>query len=116
MSVNWDLLIENHFDNGKSDALKVLSEVVREVMSESQDLRTPINERIQQSISINHSGIPEIPLTELGWNKLETDEGTEVTGEQRALLENYLNNIAPGGDLAAKIKALDLFTRAVLIR
>jgi hypothetical protein len=109
MSVNWDLLIENHFDNGKSDALKVLSEVVREVMSESQDLRTPINERMQQSISINHSGIPEIPLTELGWNKLETDEGTEVTGEQRALLENYLNNIAPGGDLAAKIKALDSF-------
>ena len=37
MSVNWDLLIENHFDNGKSDALKVLSEVVREVLEETPD-------------------------------------------------------------------------------
>ncbi len=109
MNVDWDILIENHFDNKKNDSLKILSETVREVMDEMKDLRTPLNERLQRSLSINHSGIPEIPLTELGWNKLETDEGTEITGDQRALLENYLNNIAPGGDLAAKIKALDSF-------
>ncbi len=109
MDTNWDLLIENHFANKENNTLKILSEVVREVISEAQDLRTPVNERIQQSVTISHTGIPEIPLTELGWNKLETDEGTEVTGDQRALLENYLNNIAPGGDLAAKIKALDSF-------
>ena len=34
MSTNWDLLIENHFDNKKNDTLKVLSEAVREVMAE----------------------------------------------------------------------------------
>ena len=109
MSVDWDKLIESHFDNKKSNSLKILSETVREVMEEMKDLRTPLNERISRSVSINHTGIPEIPLTELGWNKLETEEGTEVTGDQRALLENYLNNIAPGGDLAAKIKSLDSF-------
>ena len=109
MNVDWDKLIESHFDNKNNDSLKILSETVREVMEEMKDLRTPLNERLQRSLSINHSGIPEIPLTELGWNKLETDEGTEITGDQRALLENYLNNIAPGGDLAAKIKALDSF-------
>ena len=73
MNVDWDKLIENHFDNKKNDSLKILSETVREVMEEMKDLRTPLNERLQRSLSINHSGIPEIPLTELGWNKLETD-------------------------------------------
>ena len=109
MNTNWDLLIENHFNNKKENTLKVLSEVVREVMAETPDLRTPLNERLGAPSSIGYDGIPEISLTELGWNKLETEEGTEVTGEQRALLENYLKNIAPGGDLTAKIKALDSF-------
>ena len=111
MSTDWDLLIENHFDrkNENKLTLKTLLSVVNEVITESTDLRTPIMERVGSPISVVYDGIPEIPLTELGWNKLETDEGAEVTGQQRALLENYLDNIAPGGDLATKIKALDSF-------
>ena len=50
MSVDWDKLIENHFDNKKSNSLKILSETVREVMEEMKDLRTPLNERIQRSL------------------------------------------------------------------
>ena len=111
MSTNWDLLIENHFDKKSENKLTLdtLLSAVSEVLTESTDLRTPIMERLGSPISVVHDGIPEPPLTELGWNKLETDEGTEVTGQQRALLENYLKNIAPGGDLTAKIKALDSF-------
>ena len=37
MNTNWDLLIENHFNNKKENTLKVLSEVVREVMAETPD-------------------------------------------------------------------------------
>ena len=111
MSTDWDLLIENHFDRKSSNklTLETLLSAVNEVITESTDLRTPIMERVGSPISVVYDGIPEIPLTELGWNKLETDEGTEVAGQQRALLENYLDNIAPGGDLATKIKALDSF-------
>ena len=111
MSTNWDLLIENHFDKKSENKLTLdtLLSAVSEVLTESTDLRTPIMERLGSPISVVHDGIPEPPLTELGWNKLETDEGTEVTGQQRALLENYLKNIAPGRDLATKIKALDSF-------
>ena len=113
MDTNWDLLIENHFKGDKGDkttlSLDVLLQSINEVMSEMPDLRTPLNERIGSPATVSYDGIPEISLTELGWNKLETEEGTEVAGEQRALLENYLKNIAPGGDLTAKIKALDSF-------
>ena len=111
MSTNWDLLIENHFDKKSENKLTLdtLLSAVSEVLTESTDLRTPIMERLGSPVSVVYDGIPEIPLTELGWNKLETDEGTEVTGQQRALLENYLDNIAPGRDLATKIKALDSF-------
>ena len=111
MSTNWDLLIESHFDKKSENKLTLdtLLSAVSEVLTESTDLRTPIMERLGSPVSVVYDGIPEIPLTELGWNKLETDEGTEVTGQQRALLENYLDNIAPGRDLATKIKALDSF-------
>jgi|TARA_R110002012_G_scaffold42316_3_gene115191 hypothetical protein len=111
MSTNWDLLIENHFDKKSENKLTLdtLLSAVSEVLTESTDLRTPIMERLGSPVSVNYDGIPEPPLTELGWNKLETGEGTEVSGAQRVLLENYLKNIAPGGDLTAKIKALDSF-------
>ena len=69
MSVNWDLLIENHFDNGKSDALKVLSEVVREVLEETPDpddyllteQKAPSGGRFSMSIPI-----PKLIPTEAG--------------------------------------------------
>ena len=113
MNTNWDLLIENHFSKKEKEdeklSLSFLMESIGEVLAEMPDLRTPIMERMGSPMSVSYDGIPEPPLTELGWNKLETDEGTEVSGEQRALLENYLKNIAPGGDLTAKIKALDSF-------
>jgi hypothetical protein len=106
---DWDRLINERFA-GKNDTLKILAETIDEVMSELSDLRTPVNEDMRPaSTSTEDCEIPEIPLTEIGWGKFETAEGTEVSGPQRTLLEDYLKNIAPSGDLATKIKALDSF-------
>ncbi len=109
MSTDWDRLVENHFAKKKGNKLNMLLETVREVMGEMNDLRTPLVEKVGRGVSISHTGIPEIPLTELGWNKMETEEGAEVSGPQRTLLEDYLKNIAPGGSLTQKIAALESF-------
>jgi len=109
MSNDWEQLIEKSFESNKNSTMNVLMETVREVMGEMGDLRTPLNEEVMSNIAVSWDGVPEIPLTEIGWNKVETGEGTEVSGEQRRLLENYLDNIAPGGGLTEKIQALDNF-------
>jgi hypothetical protein len=106
---DWDKAINERFDK-KENTFKILSEAIDEVMSELSDLRTPIKEDMRPApTSTEDCEIPEIPLTEIGWSKFETADGAEVVGGQRVLLEDYLENIAPGGDLAAKIKALDSF-------
>jgi len=106
---DWDKAINERFDK-KENTFKILSEAIDEVMSELSDLRTPIKEDLAPaSISATNCTIPDIPITEIGWNKLETSEGAEVSGPQRTLLEDYLEKIAPGGDLSTKIKALENF-------
>ena len=53
MSVDWDLLIENHLDKGeKKMSLGLLMESINEVLAEvgelkgpKLDLRTPLNDR-----------------------------------------------------------------------
>jgi hypothetical protein len=109
MSNDWEQLIEKSFESSQGNTLNFLMETVREVMDEMGDLRTPLNEKQMSNIAVSWDGVPEIPLTEIGWNKMETEEGSEVSGEQRKLLESYLNNIAPGGGLTEKIQALDDF-------
>ena len=109
MSNDWEQLIEKSFESNKNNTMNVLMETVREVMGEMGDLRTPLNEEVMSNIAVSWDGVPEIPLTEIGWNKMETGEGTEVSGEQRRLLESYLDNIAPGTGLTEKIQALDNF-------
>ena len=53
--------------------------------------------------------IPTLPITEIGWGSLTTPdgEGKEVRTAAGQDLAQFLNNIAPGGDLRAKIEALD---------
>lgn len=117
MSTNWDLLIENHFKNKQKGSstlsLNTLMESINEVMAEvgalkgpKLDLRTPLNE--EKQVAITFPGLPDIPLTEIGWSKLNTEEGGEVKGAGRSMLESYLKNI-PGKDLSEKIAGLDKF-------
>tara|TARA_R110002124_G_scaffold16676_2_gene70952 strand:- start:290 stop:2002 length:1713 start_codon:yes stop_codon:yes gene_type:complete len=59
--------------------------------------------------------IPDIPISEIGWSDVSTvkdEEGKEQTilGPQRALLQQYLDNIgSPGGTFAEQIASLQEF-------
>jgi len=108
---DWDNSLLEHFAPKEGGLnLDLLMEMVAEAMDTPIDLRTPIVEAEDTKLTSGDScEIPEPPLTELGWNKLETAEGALVAGPQRELLEGYLKNIAPGGDLTTKIAALDSF-------
>ena len=114
MSVDWDLLVENHLNKGeKKMSLGLLMESINEVLSEVRtltgpkfDLRTPLNE--EKQVAITFPGLPDIPLTEIGWSKLNTEEGGEIKGAGRTMLEAYLKNV-PGKDLSEKIAELDKF-------
>ena len=107
----WDNSLLEHFAPKEGElSLDLIMEMVAEMMDTPIDLRTPIVEAEDTKLTSGDScEIPEPPLTELGWNKLETAEGALVAGPQRELLEGYLKNIAPGGDLTTKIAALDSF-------
>ena len=55
--------------------------------------------------------IPDIPISEIGWSDVSTtDKGEQVLGPQRALLEQYLDNIGvEGGDFQQQIESLQTF-------
>ena len=70
-----------------------------------------ITEREKQS-RLTIDLIPTLPITEIGWGSLTTPEGGgggEVRTSAGQDLAQYLNNIAPGGDLNAKIQALNAY-------
>ena len=55
--------------------------------------------------------IPTLPITEIGWGSLTTPdgEGKEVRTSAGQELAQFLNNIAPGGELKSKIEALNSY-------
>tara|TARA_R110001583_G_scaffold193113_1_gene360767 strand:- start:604 stop:2301 length:1698 start_codon:yes stop_codon:yes gene_type:complete len=55
--------------------------------------------------------IPTLPITEIGWGSLATPdgEGKEVRTAAGQDLAQFLNNIAPGGELSSKIEALNAY-------
>lgn len=55
--------------------------------------------------------IPTLPITEIGWGSLATPdgEGKEVRTAAGQDLAQFLNNIAPGGELKSKIEALNAY-------
>lgn len=53
--------------------------------------------------------IPNIEVSEIGWSDVRTaDDGVEIKGAQRQLLENYLKNIQ-GSNFADKIRSVSEF-------
>tara|TARA_R110000824_G_scaffold24497_1_gene86213 strand:+ start:2906 stop:4726 length:1821 start_codon:yes stop_codon:yes gene_type:complete len=58
---------------------------------------------------LSWSSIPEIPVSEIGWSDMTTNEkGEEVPSENRAQLLNFLENI-PGEDFKSKIEGINNF-------
>ena len=92
-------------------SLQALMKMVEEVFSDSPKI---ISERMTSDISFGDqtmtlSMIPEIAVSELGWSDISTgEEGSEIAGPQRQLLQGYLDNIA-GDTLSAKLASLDKF-------
>ena len=81
---------------------RLLSEAIEETLSE---LRMLVE---QTGGTLTLSSIPDIPISEIGWSKLNTKDGKEVPSEARAQLGQFLDNI-PGNDIQGKLKSLSDF-------
>ena len=115
MSTNWDTLIENHFAKKKERSrltLKMLLETVNEVVG---DIPAPLEQAPVDVLQeegpdlLTWSSIPDIPISEIGWSAMETRDGVHIPSPERAQLEQFLSKVAPGEDLAAKLKDLSSF-------
>ena len=107
MSTDWDLLIENHFDRKSENKLTLdtLLSAVNEVMESLEGDSYLLTERMSspKSIDISYDAIPTIPLSELGWAGLESNN--ETAQASRAQLEQFLSRIG-GNDLRTKLSNL----------
>ena len=115
MSTNWDTLIESHFAKKKERSrltLEMLLETVNEVVGEipAPSEQAPANVLQEQGAdTLTWSSIPDIPISEIGWSAMETRDGVHIPSPERAQLEQFLSKVAPGEDLATKLKDLSSF-------
>jgi hypothetical protein len=65
-----------------------------------------INEEMVQTLTL--ASIPDIPISEIGWSKLDTRDGVQVPSEQRTQLEQFLSNIV-GANISEKLASLNKF-------
>ena len=116
MSTLSDILREEYIKQiGKLD-LKMLMEMVEEVFDGTHHLgeeATPLPNMMGQSddeaLEMILKMIPDIAVSEIGWSDVRTtDEGSEIKGPQRRLLEDYLRNVQ-GDDFASKISSVSRF-------
>ena len=101
--MNIDTLVESFYSN-KDETESIINEVLRLLLTE-QDVKMPPKARFDWSM------IPDIPVSEIGWSDVSTtEEGVDIPSEQRALLQQYLNNIgSPGASFEQQIKSLEEF-------
>ena len=102
----FDKLVEKHFP--QAGPLQMLMEMVEKELdgfkfSESKQI---IKEQAPQSLTM--ASIPDIPISEIGWSKLDTRDGVEIPSEQRTQLEQFLSNIA-GANISEKLASLNKF-------
>ena len=106
-----DMFIEVREKTKNTSPLSELEQIIDSVAKVVYDnaIITEKESRKEQKLTIDL--IPTLPITEIGWGSLTTPEGGE--GEERTAagqdLAQYLNNIAPGGDLSAKIESLNAY-------
>ena len=111
MSELRNILKEEYTKKQGVYSVRGLMEMVEEI------LEFPLNSLKERKKESRKEGkltidlIPTLPITEIGWGSLTTPEGGK--GEERTAagqdLAQYLNNIAPGGDLNAKIESLNAY-------
>jgi len=99
MSELKDILREEYIKEINKLDLRSLLEMVEDVMSQpltivEDSVPTVDGASDQETLDMVMKMIPNIEVSEIGWSDVRTtDEGEAVSGPQRALLEDYLNNI-----------------------
>ena len=101
--MNIDTLVES-FYRKEEETESLINEVLKLLLTE-EEVTMPPRARFDWSM------IPDIPISEIGWSDLTTtDKGKDIPSEQRALLQQYLNNIgSPGASFEEQIKSLEEF-------
>jgi len=100
--MNIDTLVESFYR--KADNEDLINEVLKFFLIEG-DIGMPPKATFEWSM------IPDIPISEIGWSDVsEDEEGALILGPQRALLQQYLDNIgSPGGTFQEQIASLQEF-------
>jgi len=86
------------------------------MIEEIMEIQTPLTEEASVPAGVEFDPqemllkmIPDIEVSEIGWSDVRTpDEGAEIKGPQRQLLENYLRNIQ-GDGFEERIKSVAQF-------
>jgi len=87
----------------------IVNEILKEIIQGSIKVEKPILKEQDAENILSWSSIPEIPISEIGWSNMTTDEeGEEIPSENRAQLMEFLENIR-GDDIKSKIKELNDF-------
>jgi len=114
MSELREILREEYVKQINKFDLKMLLEMVEDVISSpleiiaeesAPQIPTGDDETLEMLIRM----IPDIAISEIGWSDVSTtEEGEQISGPQRQMLEIYLDAIV-GQDLGEKIKSLSAF-------
>ena len=87
----------------------LVNELLKEIIQSSTKIEKPRLQEADAPNILSWSSIPEIPISEIGWSNMTTDEeGEEIPSENRAQLMEFLENIR-GDDIKSKIKELNDF-------
>ncbi len=107
-----DQLVENFFNPKQKQTedftITELLSLIKEVEQTLPSLSLIKEEAAKSANTLTYSSIPEISVSELGWSSFEDKGGVEVPSEQRAALQQYLENIQ-GADFKEKIENINRF-------
>jgi len=108
--VDINKLVESYYnpnDLAFSSILELITEMIDQNLLNKKSI---LREEMMPGDDLAWSAVPDVPVSELGWATLQTGTGdTKIPSEQRGQLNNFLQNIAKGGDLQAKIQKLAEF-------
>jgi len=113
MSELSEIIKEEYLKQINNFNLSVLVEMVEEVLSSqtNEEVEPPPNlpDDDDAVLEMVLKMIPNIEVSEIGWSDVRTtDEGVEIKGAQRTLLEDYLKNIQ-GSNFTDKIASVSNF-------
>ena len=114
-----DTMVENHFKKNRDVfGFESIAQLIEEVMDtmEALGVDTKLLREVDEGgggtperDTFDWNAIPEIGISELGWSDTRTRDSGGVPTGQRQVLMRYLEKIATGATLEAKIAELNSF-------